>query len=228
MSRAASASERGDFWSRRRAGVAAEAEAERAAEAAEARARRQAEAEAKSDDDILAELELPDPDTLAPGDDFAAFLRDEVPERLRRRALRRLWRSNPVLANADGLLDYGGDFTDSATVVENLQTVYRVGRGMIDRLAEAAEAAPTETAAADAPETAIAHTPPEAAEADAAAPDEAASDDEPPAIDSAEAEAAPLPERDAPAPPRRRMRFAFEGEAQLQAQLQAHPQEGHA
>ncbi len=217
MSRGARASDEGDFWSRRRAGVAAEAEAERAAEAAEARAARRAEAEARSDADVLAELELPDPDTLAPGDDFAAFLRDEVPERLRRRALRRLWRSNPVLANADGLLDYGDDFTDGATVVENLQTVYRVGRGMIDRLAEAAEAAPADTAAADAPETAIAHRSSETAEADPAAPDEAATDDDTPAIDSAEADAPPPP---APAPSRRRMRFAFEGEAQ--------PQEGHA
>ena len=43
-------------------------------------------------------------------------------------ALRRLWKVNPVLANVDGLVEYGEDFTDSATVVENLQTTYQVGK----------------------------------------------------------------------------------------------------
>ncbi|MEM7238949.1 MAG: DUF3306 domain-containing protein, partial [Pseudomonadota bacterium] len=47
--------------------------------------------------------------------------------------LRKLWLTNPVLANLDELVDYGDDFTDAATVIENLQTVYRVGHGMIDK-----------------------------------------------------------------------------------------------
>ncbi|MEL6205667.1 MAG: DUF3306 domain-containing protein [Pseudomonadota bacterium] len=134
----------GDFWSRRKAAVAAE---EQAARAAEADAREQAEhedrearQEAMSDAELLEELELPDPDTLGAGDDFSAFLRADVPARLRTRALRRLWRTNPVLANVDGMVDYGGDFTDAAMVPEVLNTVYRVGKGMVRDLIEDTDA----------------------------------------------------------------------------------------
>jgi hypothetical protein len=44
-----------------------------------------------------------------------------------------------VLANLDGLVDYGEDYTDAATVVENLQTVYQVGKGMVTKLEELLE-----------------------------------------------------------------------------------------
>ena len=37
------------------------------------------------------------------GDDFSGFMARNVPDHLRRRALRKLWVSNPVLANLDGL-----------------------------------------------------------------------------------------------------------------------------
>lgn len=105
---------------------------------------RDAELEEKTDEEVLEDLGLPDPDALQPGDDFSAFMAKAVPDRIRRRALRRLWLSNPALANLDGLLDYGEDFTDSATVVENLQTAYQVGKGMlkhVEELARQAEAA---------------------------------------------------------------------------------------
>lgn len=131
----------GDFWSRRRAAVAEE---ERAEVAAEEEARRAAEQEALSerpDAEVLEALGLKDPDELEQGDDFAAFLKAEVPERLKRRALRRLWLSNPVLANVDALVDYGEDFTDSATVVENMQTAYRVGKGMLAHIEKQLETA---------------------------------------------------------------------------------------
>ncbi len=99
-------------------------------ELAEERAR----LEEKSDAEILQELGLKDPDEMQAGDDFAAFLKAAVPDRLRRRALRRLWLSNPVLANLDSLVDYGEDYTDAATVVENLQTAIQLGRGALDRV----------------------------------------------------------------------------------------------
>ncbi len=85
----------------------------------------------KTDAEILDELGLPDPDILVKGDDFAAFLRASVPARLRNRALRRLWVSDPVLANLDGLNDYEQDFTDAATVMPGLKTAYQVGRGLL-------------------------------------------------------------------------------------------------
>ena len=75
------------------------------------------------------EFGLPAPEDLQPGDAVDGFLRAGVPEALRRRALRRLWRLNPALANLDALVEYGEDYTDAATVVEKMQTIYQVGSG---------------------------------------------------------------------------------------------------
>ncbi|MBY5935652.1 DUF3306 domain-containing protein, partial [Tateyamaria omphalii] len=111
-----------DFWSRRRAGVEAEEQALEA-RVAEAEA---AKLEERPDEEILAELSLPEPETLDSPDAVRDFLKAELPQRLKTRALRRLWRLNPVLANLDGLVDYGEDFTDAATVIEKMQTVYQV------------------------------------------------------------------------------------------------------
>ncbi|MYD99849.1 MAG: DUF3306 domain-containing protein [Alphaproteobacteria bacterium] len=138
-----------DFWARRKAAVAAEMRAEEEAERETRAAEERAALEERPDEEVLAELELPDPDSMKQGDDFSAFMSDAVPERLRRRALRQLWRSNPVLANLDNLVDYGEDFTDASLVVENLQTAYQVGKGMLrhlEAMAEAAEKAVAETA----------------------------------------------------------------------------------
>ncbi|WP_424974912.1 DUF3306 domain-containing protein [Dinoroseobacter sp. S124A] len=131
-------SDTGDFWSRRKARVAAETEAEVAEELRSERAAEKAAMEEQPDEVVLQELGLPDPDTLQPGDDFSAFMQSAVPDRIRRRALRKLWLSNPLLANVDGLLDYGEDFTDSAMVVENMQTAYQVGKGMLKHVEEMA------------------------------------------------------------------------------------------
>ncbi len=57
------------------------------------------------------ELDLPDVDTLDKDSDYTGFLSEGVPEALRNRALRKLWLSDPVLANLDGLNDYDEDFT---------------------------------------------------------------------------------------------------------------------
>ena len=79
-------------------------------------------------DDYVASL--PEPESLSYESDFTAFFKEGVPEALKRRVLRVLWRSNPTLANLDGLIDYGDDYTNAATVVPNLKTLYRVGKGM--------------------------------------------------------------------------------------------------
>ncbi|WP_420333906.1 DUF3306 domain-containing protein [Roseibium sp.] len=111
-------------------------EAEQAQEQAALAAEERAALEEKSDEDILEELGLPDPENLTKEDDFSGFLSAAVPERIRRRALRKLWGLNPVLANLDGLVDYAEDYTDAATVVENLQTVYKIGKGMLEQFAD--------------------------------------------------------------------------------------------
>ena len=133
---------RGDFWSRRKAGVEAEARDAEIARDAQARAAEEAALEAetaeKTDAEVLEELGLPDPDSLKLGDDVRAFMAKTVPDRIRRRALRQLWRTNPVLACLDGLNDYDDDYTDAATVVPNLKTAYQVGKGMLAHTQELA------------------------------------------------------------------------------------------
>lgn len=85
----------------------------------------------KSDAEILADLGLKDPDSLLPGDDITGFMAKAVPHHLRNRALRKLWRSNPVLACLDGLNDYDDDFTGDFVKPGTLQTLYKVGRGIL-------------------------------------------------------------------------------------------------
>ncbi len=130
-----------DFWARRKAKVQAETQIEQAAVEQKVLVEQHAAMEKKTDAELLQELELPDPDTLKMGDDFSVFMSKAVPDRIRRRALRTLWRSNPVLANVDMLVDYGEDFTDSAMVVENMQTAYQVGKGMLKHVQEMARQA---------------------------------------------------------------------------------------
>jgi hypothetical protein len=87
---------------------------------------------------LLEKLGLPKPETLGPGDDFKAFMAQGVPQVLRRRALRVLWRTNPVLANLDGLNDYDADFNSPDLTKKILATGYQVGRGFVSRAAETA------------------------------------------------------------------------------------------
>ncbi len=192
-----------DFWARRKAAVAAAERAEEEAGREAAAAEERKALEERPDEEVLAELELPDPDSMKQGDDFSAFMADAVPERLRRRALRQLWRSNPVLANLDNLVDYGEDYTDAALVVENLQSAYQVGKGMLKHLeamAEAAERAASPEAAEDdgeAPET-------EAKAEEAGEPETEAGTEPVPALPEAPVAVEPPAARAKP-----RMRFAF-------------------
>ena len=206
-------SEGGDFWSRRRAAVAEENRAEARAIEAKAEADTQAALEEKSDAEILEELELPDPETLELGDDVTGFMARAVPERIRRRALRRLWRLNPVLANVDGLVDYGEDYTDAALVIEGLQTTYQVGKGMLAHVEEMARQAEAEAEAEAAAEAGT--------ETESPSEEIATADDDPQGAEEAHAVSPPAPQQDgtgdaAPASTTfvaerpRRMRFAFE------------------
>ena len=120
-----------DFWSRRKARVEAEEQQERReVEDAETR-KAQAALEEKTDAEVLEELGLPDPDSLEPGQDISGFMEKTVPERLRQKALRQLWRLNPTLANLDGLCDYNDDFTNAATDAPGVATAYKVGKGLL-------------------------------------------------------------------------------------------------
>ncbi len=89
-----------------------------------------AEAPDSGDPEVIAKL--PDLGTLNEDSDFTAFLQDGVPDALRRQALHKLWRTNPVLANLDGLNDYDEDYTVAEPLVKALKTVYEAGKGVLD------------------------------------------------------------------------------------------------
>ncbi|MEO1919688.1 MAG: DUF3306 domain-containing protein [Paracoccaceae bacterium] len=118
-------------WANRKAAVQAEAEILEAAKEEVAIAEQQAALAEKTEEEVLAELELPNPDKMQLGDDFSAFMKSTVPLALRNRALHTLWRSNPVLANVDMLVDYGEDFTGKGDALKVVKTIYQIGKGML-------------------------------------------------------------------------------------------------
>lgn len=63
--------------------------------------------------------------------DFSVFMKDGVPDILRRKALSVLWRSNPLLANIDGLNDYDEDFARPDLIAKSLKSAWEVGRGYL-------------------------------------------------------------------------------------------------
>ncbi len=99
------------------------------------------EDDAAGDPEVVAKL--PDIESLDETSDFSPFMAKGVPEILRRRALRKLWRLDPLFANLDGLNDYDEDFTDAANLLTEIKTIYKVGKGMVSK--EAPEKTPGET-----------------------------------------------------------------------------------
>ena len=85
-----------------------------------------------TEQELLAKYNLPNPDALEQGTDITGFLRKEIPEFLRRKALRSLWRSNPVFSVLDGLNEYDEDFSKAKTFPGGVKTAYKVGQGFLD------------------------------------------------------------------------------------------------
>lgn len=117
-------------WSRRKRRVAEEELAQPPAEVVPTEPVQEPETP-EAEAALLERLNLPSPESLKAGDDFSAFMKAGVPEFLRKRALRVLWRSNPVLANLDGLNDYDDDFRSPELTQKVLATAYKVGRGLL-------------------------------------------------------------------------------------------------
>ncbi|MGI9482610.1 MAG: DUF3306 domain-containing protein [Hyphomicrobiales bacterium] len=122
-------------WARRREAVAKEEE--QAAAKAEADAAVQ---EPETEEEAMALLQEQDPelaekiaevdfDKLTFEDDFTIFMSHKVPDIIRRRALSKLWLSDPLLANLDGLNDYDEDFKASAELVKVIKSAWEPGRG---------------------------------------------------------------------------------------------------
>jgi hypothetical protein len=79
---------------------------------------------------------LPPIDELTAESDYTVFLGKNVPETITRAALRKLWLSDPVLANLDRLNDYDEDYSIVDTVVSAMRTSYQVGKGYVDEVDE--------------------------------------------------------------------------------------------
>lgn len=70
-----------------------------------------------------------DLETLNYESDFQLFMKKGVPETLKNQAMRKLWTSNPILANVDGLNDYDENFADPA--LNTFKSIWKVGRGFL-------------------------------------------------------------------------------------------------
>jgi hypothetical protein len=129
-------------WSRRKA-EARQTEVQEAREHEQVPAHPSPEA---AEPDVIDPRDLPDIDSLTAESDFTVFMKKGVPQELRKQALRKLWRSNPVLANLDGLLEYGEDYTHIGRGGTSVQTAYQVGRGFARKLEEIAGGEPAAAA----------------------------------------------------------------------------------
>ncbi|MGF1622205.1 MAG: DUF3306 domain-containing protein [Rhodomicrobiaceae bacterium] len=215
-------------WSRRkraaREGEATEAERqpvpETAKEPADAEAIAEREAELEANRKAAEAVDLTKLDKTV---DFSVFMKAGVPALLRKQAMAALWRSDPVYANVDGLVDYGDDFGSPDLIMKTFKSAWQSGRGYLkEELVARAEdaAAKPDPATADA-RNADEADPDEAAEKDltesAEAPDMASEEDAPskaaPALpeDVAADEEAPFAPEEEPIPRvSLRRRFALE------------------
>jgi len=121
------------------------------------------------DEAVAPPPDLPDVETLNAESDFTAFLGDNVPRDISRLAFKKLWRSDPVLANIDGLNDYDDDFSMAGKVTEIFKSAYQVGKGyqteedlIVDEEElddETADGAPLDVANAKTPDEALPEEP---------------------------------------------------------------------
>ncbi|MDP2621564.1 MAG: DUF3306 domain-containing protein [Hyphomicrobiales bacterium] len=78
------------------------------------------------------ELTEEDVEKLGPGSDYTVFMKRGVPARIRRLALRKLWRSNPIYSYHDGLTDYADDYRgEAAASLGKVVTSWKPGKGLL-------------------------------------------------------------------------------------------------
>ena len=77
-----------------------------------------------------------DLDTIDENSDLSLFMKEGVPDALKRKALATLWRSNPVFANIDGLNDYDEDFANPDLIMKTFTSAYQAGRGYLKEVLE--------------------------------------------------------------------------------------------
>ncbi|MBI2585389.1 MAG: DUF3306 domain-containing protein [Rhodospirillales bacterium] len=75
-----------------------------------------------------ARRDLPPVNTLDKDSDYTRFLKKNVPEALKRQALKRLWTSDPQFHVVDPFTEYGGDYTVAVPIGASL---YKPGLGYL-------------------------------------------------------------------------------------------------
>ena len=100
-------------------------------------------------------------DALDYNSDYGRFTAKGVPESIKRKALQKLWTTDPIFTASDPFQDYQGDYTDAAVGVPagTLKTSYRIGRGFMtdedvaawEKLGKPVEEPPAVAAAAPGP-----------------------------------------------------------------------------
>jgi hypothetical protein len=75
---------------------------------------------------------LPSIDELTADSDYTVFFGKNVPETLKNAALRKLWRSDPVFNQIDGLDNYAEDFNVIDKPITLAETGYKIGKGFLD------------------------------------------------------------------------------------------------
>lgn len=132
------------------------------------------EEQALSDSELCERYELPHPEECTDPEELDGFFSRPLPDRLKQLAMRRMWRINPLFKFADEMVEYGENYTDAATVIPDMQTAYKVGKGYLDKiLAEQKEKEQTEAlelAAAEAEEQHSLSAKPDASQPDKVAP----------------------------------------------------------
>jgi len=124
-------------WAKRREAVAQEeanTEAAELVEETELAPEPETEEEAmallsESDPELAEKLSAIDVDKLTYDDDFTVFMSERVPQIIKRRALAKLWLSDPILANVDGLNDYDEDFKATGVLLKAFKSAWEPGRG---------------------------------------------------------------------------------------------------
>ena len=143
-------------WARRKQAV--QGEEQEAAEAAEVAEAPEEKPEPETEEEALAQLAEDEPelaeelaaidiDSLTYDDDFSVFMKDKVPAFIKRRALSKLWLSNPILANLDGLNEYDEDYTQASNAAEMVAKAFEDARKREEAKAKA-EAAKQQAAKA--------------------------------------------------------------------------------
>ena len=96
-------------------------------------------AEPKKEGKPFDPADLPPVESLTKDSDYSPFMRAEVPEELRQKALRQLWASDPVLSGPELFDMHTLDYNAVPTFPEGVRTAFRVGRGILDAVELEAE-----------------------------------------------------------------------------------------